>query len=221
MLPDILPLLEDRTRPTHNMIQAHFCLTGESAPVDHLSIRLQVAWLGLFRKPAEQLALVERELAMSNLDEGTEFYWRRYQCEALQRLGRAAEADQPAHRMLVLAEKIEGMPEVDPVDKQRRMARALLATGQTKEAAAAAQRAIEIDRRRGVMTQLWTDQAMLAEIYAQAGQKAECFTLLRALLQVPNGLTVPVLRATPMWDPVRDDPEFKALLNDPKNDTPL
>ncbi len=35
------------------------------------------------------------------------------------------------------------------------------------------------------------------------------------LPRLPSGITVPVLRGDPTWDPVREDSEFKALLADP------
>jgi hypothetical protein len=48
-----------------------------------------------------------------------------------------------------------------------------------------------------------------------------CSPLLAELLRVPCGLTVPILKIDPAWDPVRNDPGFKALLADPKNLAPL
>jgi hypothetical protein len=38
---------------------------------------------------------------------------------------------------------------------------------------------------------------------------------------VPGGLTVPMLKVDPVWDNVRDNAGFKALLADPKNSAPL
>jgi len=45
--------------------------------------------------------------------------------------------------------------------------------------------------------------------------------VLARLLQAPSLTTVPMLRVDPDWDPVRSDPWFQALLNDPKTDEPL
>jgi serine/threonine-protein kinase len=55
--------------------------------------------------------------------------------------------------------------------------------------------------------------AALAEIYAWVGEHDEAFRLLDHLLAVPNGLTVPLLKLDPVWDPLRKDPRFKALID--------
>jgi tetratricopeptide (TPR) repeat protein len=55
--------------------------------------------------------------------------------------------------------------------------------------------------------------ASLAAIYTWVGEHDEAFRLLDHLLQTPNGLTVPVLKLDPMWDPLREDPRFQALID--------
>jgi TolB-like protein/Flp pilus assembly protein TadD len=55
--------------------------------------------------------------------------------------------------------------------------------------------------------------AALAEIYAWVGEHDEVFRLLDHLLTVPNGLTVPMLKLDPVWDPLRKDPRFQALID--------
>ena len=54
--------------------------------------------------------------------------------------------------------------------------------------------------------------AALAQIYAWTGESDEAFRLLDHLLAVPNGLTVPMLKLDPDWDPLRKDPRFQALI---------
>ncbi len=56
--------------------------------------------------------------------------------------------------------------------------------------------------------------AALAEIYAWVGEYDEAFRLLDHLLKVPNGLTVPALKLDPVWDPLRKDPRFQALIDE-------
>jgi tetratricopeptide (TPR) repeat protein len=53
----------------------------------------------------------------------------------------------------------------------------------------------------------------LAEIYAWVGEYDEAVRLLDHLLAVPSGLTVPTLKLDPIWDPLRKDPHFQALID--------
>ena len=55
--------------------------------------------------------------------------------------------------------------------------------------------------------------AALAQIYAWVGKHDEAFRLLDHLLTVPNGLTVFLLKLDPVWDPLRKDPRFQALID--------
>jgi tetratricopeptide (TPR) repeat protein len=55
--------------------------------------------------------------------------------------------------------------------------------------------------------------AALAEIYAWVGEHDEAFRLLDHLLTVPNGLTLPLLKLDPVWDPLRKDPRYQALID--------
>lgn len=54
----------------------------------------------------------------------------------------------------------------------------------------------------------------LAEIQAQAGEAASATAQLRRLLAIPAGgeVTEKSLRLDPVWDPIRNDPEFQQLL---------
>jgi TolB-like protein/Flp pilus assembly protein TadD len=53
----------------------------------------------------------------------------------------------------------------------------------------------------------------LAQIYAMTGESDEAFRLIDHLLETPIGLTVPVLKLDPAWDPLRKDPRFQALID--------
>src|SRR6266545_1195610 len=55
--------------------------------------------------------------------------------------------------------------------------------------------------------------AVLAQIYAWTGEHDQAFGLLDHLLVVPNGITVPGLKLDPIWDPLRKDPRFQALID--------
>src|SRR5262249_37632315 len=53
----------------------------------------------------------------------------------------------------------------------------------------------------------------LALIYAWTGEFDEAFRLLDHLLAIPNfNLSVPLLKLDPVWDPLRGDPRFQALI---------
>jgi TolB-like protein/Flp pilus assembly protein TadD len=55
--------------------------------------------------------------------------------------------------------------------------------------------------------------AVLAQIYAWTGERDQAFKLLDHLLVTPNGITVPILKLDPVWDPLRKDPRFQALID--------
>ena len=45
------------------------------------------------------------------------------------------------------------------------------------------------------------------------GESDEAFRLIDHLLSVPNGLAIPILKLDPVWDPLRKDPRFQALID--------
>jgi TolB-like protein/Flp pilus assembly protein TadD len=89
----------------------------------------------------------------------------------------------------------------------------LSALGQKQEAIAEGKRAVELlpesqdalDGPRAIEA--------LAQVYAWTGESDEAFRLLDHLLVVPSGLTVPMIKLDPAWDPLRKDPRFQALID--------
>jgi TolB-like protein/Flp pilus assembly protein TadD len=55
--------------------------------------------------------------------------------------------------------------------------------------------------------------ASLAQIYTLTGEFDEAFRLIDHLLGIPSGLTIPLLKLDPAWDPLREDPRFQALID--------
>ncbi|HKK08816.1 MAG TPA: hypothetical protein VKA44_08030, partial [Gemmatimonadota bacterium] len=58
--------------------------------------------------------------------------------------------------------------------------------------------------------------AWLANLYVRVGQKEQAIQLLGRLLDMPAGgiVSPALLRLDPVWDPIRDEPGFRALLVD-------
>ena len=52
----------------------------------------------------------------------------------------------------------------------------------------------------------------LAIIYASVGEQNAAIDQIEYLLSIPSGLSVPLLRIDPRWDPLRKNPRFQKLL---------
>jgi len=52
-----------------------------------------------------------------------------------------------------------------------------------------------------------------AEIYAILGDSDKAVTTLDGMLQKPSPITVAILKLNPIWDPIRKDPRFQALID--------
>jgi hypothetical protein len=53
----------------------------------------------------------------------------------------------------------------------------------------------------------------VAEVCGIVGENGRAIELLDGLLGRPSPITVPLLKLSPTWDPLRGDPRFKALLD--------
>ena len=53
----------------------------------------------------------------------------------------------------------------------------------------------------------------LAQIYAWTGESDQALQLLGRSLSTPNGITVSFLKLDPIWEPLRNDPRFQALID--------
>jgi TolB-like protein/Flp pilus assembly protein TadD len=89
----------------------------------------------------------------------------------------------------------------------------LAALGQKEEAIKEGKRAVELLPESQDAFDGPQATAALAEIYAWTGEFDGAFRLLDHLLDVPNGLTVPMVKLEPMWDPLRKDPRYQALMD--------
>jgi TolB-like protein/Flp pilus assembly protein TadD len=89
----------------------------------------------------------------------------------------------------------------------------LAALGQKQEAIAEGKRAVELLPESLDALDGPQGTSALAQIYAWTGESDEAFRLLDHLLAIPNGLTLPMFKLDPAWDPLRKDPRFQALID--------
>ena len=89
----------------------------------------------------------------------------------------------------------------------------LAALGQKEEAIKEGKKAVELLPESQDAFDGPQCTAALAQIYTRTGESDEAFSLLDHLLSVPNGLVVPILKLDPVWDPLRKDPRFQALID--------
>jgi TolB-like protein/cytochrome c-type biogenesis protein CcmH/NrfG len=126
--------------------------------------------------------------------------------------GDKAKARAAFQRALPIAE--QSLRE-SPSDAARHIQLGFILTGldRKEEAIAEGKRAVELtpESADALTGPLLT--ASLAQIYAWVGEKDQALQLVDHLLQTPNGVTVSMLKLDPMWDPLRGDPRFQALID--------
>ena len=149
---------------------------------------------------------------------------------ALVRLARGdtAGAQKSLADTAAMRARLEAEPENDLLWAQLGEYEALL--GHKEEALRCARKAVELvpetlDALRGP-----TRSLSMAFVYAWTGDKERAIAEYARLLRVPvsvsyvvneNGLNVHEMKRCPSYAPLRGDPRFEALLNDPKNNAPL
>jgi len=102
-----------------------------------------------------------------------------------------------------------------PSDAARHIQLGLILTGldRKQEALAEGRRAVELTPESKDAFDGPQLTASLAQIYAWVGEKDQALRLLDRSLETPNGITVPMLKLDPMWDPLRNDPRFQVLID--------
>jgi TolB-like protein/Flp pilus assembly protein TadD len=115
-------------------------------------------------------------------------------------------------RARVISEKsLQEVPE-DPA-RHAQHGLILAALGRKQEAIAEGKRAVELLPESQDAFDGPQGTAALAQIYAWTGESDEAFRLLDHLLRIPNGLTISMLKLDPVWDPLRKDPRYQALID--------
>ena len=138
---------------------------------------------------------------------------------AAEALGRTEESVAIGKEMLGLAEPLP--PDYDGAERMRSRAWALALANQFDAAVHEARRQLESDRAPHRTWDRYNDEETLAKVYAWAGRPTESIELLAKLLREPSLVTVGYLKLSPIWDKVRGEPAFQALLDDPQNSARL
>src|SRR5438094_1007332 len=125
--------------------------------------------------------------------------------------GDKAKAQAAFRRALPVAE--QSLRE-SPNDAGRHIQLGFILTGlnRKEEAIAEGRRAVELTPESADAFDGPQVTAALAQIYAWVGEKDQALRLVDRLLQTPNGVTVPMLKLDPMWDPLGTDPRFQRLV---------
>ena len=101
----------------------------------------------------------------------------------------------------------------DSPDMHILLAKVLAYLGEKDAALAEAQRATELLPESKDAFGGPEIAAGVAEVQAILGDNGRAIEILDGLLSRPSGVTVQGLKINPIWDPLRNDPRFQALLN--------
>jgi TolB-like protein/Flp pilus assembly protein TadD len=122
------------------------------------------------------------------------------------------DAHSAFERARIIAERLV-RESPDDADRHGQLGLILAGLGQKDAAIAEGKRAIELLPESQDAFDGPQITAVLAQIYAWTGEYDQAFGLLDHLLVVPNGITVQTLKLDPVWDPLRKDPRFQALID--------
>jgi tetratricopeptide (TPR) repeat protein len=197
----------------------HYRLTG-TTPTDGTADTTITTQLWRMRKFDELLIRLERSLQRQLTDE-MRFIYLEQKSHTHLRLGQLDRARLAAEEALKLASTPALDTDQAPDEQGMRRARALALLGRAEEALAAGRRSLEAAWSPNQTVLRWDREADLAVVFATLKRPRECAELLAKLLRLPSDVTVPMLKVDPIWDSVREDAAFKALLADPKNSAPL
>ena len=128
------------------------------------------------------------------------------------RLGDKEKGQAALEQARIVAERLVRDAPDDP-GRHAQLGAVLAGLGKKEDAVNEGQKAVELLPESQDAFDGPQATAALAEIYGWVGEHDEAFRLLDHLLTVPNGLTVPTIKIDPVWDPLRKDPRFQALID--------
>jgi TolB-like protein/Tfp pilus assembly protein PilF len=101
----------------------------------------------------------------------------------------------------------------DAADMHIQLAKVLAYLGEKDAALAEAQRAAELLPESKDAFAGPEIAEGVAEVYCIVGENGRAIELLDGLLSRPSNITVPGLKVNPIWDPLRKEPRFQALID--------
>jgi tetratricopeptide (TPR) repeat protein len=161
----------------------------------------------------EALAVIEK-FPGETLNAGTSAPWPK---ALMQGIIHVLEGDKPKAQAefeqarLVSEKLLRDAPEDAARHAQHGMI--LAALDRKQEAIAEGKRAVELQPESRDAFDGPRNTAALAQIYALTGESDEALRLIDHLLEIPAGLTIPMLKLDPVWDPLRKDPRFQQLID--------
>jgi TolB-like protein/class 3 adenylate cyclase/Tfp pilus assembly protein PilF len=111
----------------------------------------------------------------------------------------------------LLEGQLKGSPDAE--DMHIQLAKVLAYLGEKDAALAEARRATELRPESKDAFGGPEIATGVAEVHAVLGDNGRAIEILDGLLSRPSGVTVPGLKINPIWDPLRNDPRFQALID--------
>src|SRR6266496_1928099 len=196
-----------------NFADKQFSSIAPETDPDGLMTWARVYFLTLERKFPEALAVVQKFPGETMFTSTTAPLPKAYAEGMIHLLqGDKAEAQAKLEQGYLVSEKLLREAPDDPA-RHAQHGLILAALGRKQEAIAEGKRAVGLlpESQDALDGPKGTDA--LAQIYAWTGESDEAFRLLDHLLAIPSGLTIPILKLDPVWDPLRKDPRFQALID--------
>ena len=157
----------------------------------------------------EAESLPDDQLAGSPMALWSKYYYIGFARRALQ--------DEPGARAAFLRAKsaVEEQLKYSPDNAKLRiqLAKVLAFLGEKDPALAEARRASELQPESKDALEGPEITEGVAQVYAILGDNDRAIEILDGLLNRPSYVTVPSLRVNPIWDPLRNDPRFQALID--------
>jgi Predicted integral membrane protein len=171
----------------------------------------RVYLLGLQRRFPEVLAVLNQTNQQS-FDIGgptSKAFWEAISYSYMHEPDKAREAFERARAIAERA--VQESP--DDASRHAQLGAALAGLGRKEEAIREGRRAAELLPETKDAFDGPAITIALAQIYTWTGEKDQAIQLLEHSLSTPAGISIPLLKLDPVWDPLRGDPRFEALLS--------